>query len=344
MSTAEHTTQDAGDAPLALQRLINGFRVTQMIGVAAALGLADLVADGPKSSAELAERTGMHAPSLYRLLRALSSLGVFAEDEQQRFGLTPLAALLRSGVPGSLRDWAAFSIDPQLWRAWGELIHSVRTGETAFSHVFGMDVWSYRAQHPESGATFDAAMSSLSGGDIPAILAAYDFSAIQTLVDVGGGHGALITGILQAHPTMLGILFDQPHVLASAASVLAAAGVSDRCALADGDFFTEVPPGGDAYLLRRIIHDWDDARSVAILRNVREAMPEHGRLLLVEGVIQPPNHPDPIKIMDMNMLVMAGGLERTEGEYRALLAEAGLSLTKVYATRGPSSIIEAVPA
>lgn len=341
MSNAASTPPNTAASPsAALSRLINGFRVSQMIGVAAKLGLADLVADGPKSSAELAERTGMHAPSLYRLLRALSSVGVFVEGEQQRFGLTPLAEALRTRVPGSLRDVAILSIDPQVWLPWGQLSHSVQTGESAFHHVFGMDIWSYRAEHPEAGAAFNAAMTSISGRDIPVVLAAYDFSAIQTIVDVGGGHGALIAAILRAYPAMRGILFDLPHIVATAGPALEAAGVADRCELVGGDFTAAVPPGGDAYLLRYIIHDWDDARSIAILRKVREAMPAHARLLLVEGVVQGANQPDPTKITDINMLVMPGGLERTESEFRAILEQAGFSLARFYHTPGQSSIVE----
>ncbi len=227
-----------------------------------------------------------------------------------------------------------------MWQPWGELSHSVQTGETAVRHVFGMDIWEYREQHPDSNAIFNAAMTSLSGRDIPAILAAYDFTSIQTLVDVAGGHGKLIAGILQAHPAMRGMLFDMPHVLAGAASVLEAAGVTDRCQLVSGDFFESVPRGGDAYLLRRILHDWDDERSTAILESCHRAMPEHGKLLVLEGVVQPPNRSDPTKLTDLQMLVSAGGRERTETEWQTLLAGAGFALTKVYRASAETSIIE----
>ncbi len=227
-----------------------------------------------------------------------------------------------------------------MWQPWGEMLHSVETGETAFGHVFGMDIWQYREQHPESNAIFNDAMTSISGRDIPAILAAYDFTSIQILVDVAGGHGKLIAGILQAYPTMRGMLFDMPHVLAGAASALDAAGVTDRCQLVSGDFFESVPPGGDAYLLRRILHDWDDERSTAILESCHRAMPEHGKLLVLEGVVQPPNRPDPTKLTDLQMLVSAGGRERTETEWQTLLAGAGFALTKVYRASAETSIIE----
>ena len=242
-------------------------------------------------------------------------------------------------MPGSLRAWAIYSGEPQIWQAWGALAHNVHTGASAFHQLCGMDVWAYRAQHPVANASFNAAMTALSSHAIPAILGAYDFSSLHTLVDVGGGHGALIAAILQAHPTLHGILFDQPHVVAAAAPRLAAAGVADRCELDGGDFFAAVPRGGDAYLLRAILHDWDDEHSVAILRTCHQAMPEHGTLLLVEGVIQPANRPDPTKLSDINMLVMLGGRERTAAEWQTLLAQAGFALTQVYTTAGQASII-----
>ena len=344
MSDAEHMPGNTDETfSPALLHLINGFRISQLIAVAAKLGLADLLAAGPQSSAALAEHTGMHAPSLYRVLRALSSIGVFHEDEHGRFGLTPLADGLRSDVPSSLRAWAIFCGDPQVWQAWGALGYSVQTGETAFSHVFGMDVWTYRAQHPEANAIFNAAMAATSAREVPAIVAAYDFSRIHTLVDVGGGHGTLLAGILQVYPSMRGVLFDLPHVLAGAAPVLEAAGVAERCQRVGGSFFDSVPPGGDAYLLHRIIHDWDDEQSTAILQRCHAAMAAQARLLLVEGVIQPPNRPDPTKMLDIQMLVSAGGRERTESEWRTLLARAGFGLTQVYSTSGRSSILEGVP-
>lgn len=220
-----------------LMQMINGHWDSQMIGVAAKLGIADLVADGSKNSAELAKATGTHAPTLYRLLRALSSLGVFAEDDQGRFGLTPLAELLRTGVPDSLHDWAVFSADVEVWRSWEQLSYSVTTGEAAFEYVWGMPNWEYRAHKPEANAIFNAAMISASSRRIGPVMAAYDFSGIRTIVDVGGGHGAFIAAILGAYPTMHGILFDLPHVVAGAELMLKAAGVATRCETIDGSFW-----------------------------------------------------------------------------------------------------------
>ena len=332
------------EAAATLNQLIDGYRITQMIYVAARLGLADVLAAGPQSSGELAARTGTHAPALYRLLRALSSLGIFREEAPDRFALTALAEPLRSDVPNSVRGLAMFAGDPQSWLPWGDLIQTVITGDQAFLRIFGLDNWPYRAAHPEANAIFNGAMTSNSRRDIAAILAAYDFAPFTTVVDVGGGQGALLTGILQAYPALRGILFDQPHVVDQAAPVLDAAGVADRCTVVAGDFFEGLPPGGDAYLLRRIIHDWDDAESVAILRQCRRAMPAEGTLLLVEAVIQPPNRPDFAKLSDINMLVALGGRERTEEEFAALLAEAGFTMTQVLPTEWRSSIIEAVRA
>jgi hypothetical protein len=329
------------DAAAALVKMINGYQISQMIHVVAKLGIADLLAEEPQTSAQLAEHLGVHAGALYRILRALSSLGVFHEDPSGRFALTPLAEPLRTDVPDSVRALSIFNGGPQVWRTWGELTYSVTTGESAFRPVFGADNWTYRAHNPEANAIFNAAMTSNSRRDIAAILAAYDFSRFPTLVDVGGGQGALLAGILQAYPALHGVLFDQPHVLDQAVPVLAAAGVAERCALVPGDFFQQVPPGGDAYLLRRIIHDWDDEQSAAILRQCHAAMPDHARLLLIEQVIQPPNQPDPGKLADINMLVQLGGRERTAEEFAALLAGAGLTLTTIHPTPGPSSIVEA---
>ena len=325
-------------------QMLTGYWVSQALYVAAKLGLADLLAAGPQSSANLAAQTGTHAPSLYRLLRALGSFGIFREETPDRFALTALAEPLRTDVPNSVRGLAIFAGDPQSWLPWGDLAQTVTTGEQAFLRIFGLDNWPYRAAHPEANAIFNGAMTSNSRRDIAAILAAYDFAPFTAVVDVAGGQGALLAGILQAHPALRGILFDQPHVVDQAAPVLAAAGVAGRCAVVGGDFFQEVPPGGDAYLLRRIIHDWDDADSVAILRQCRRAMSAAGKLLLIEAVIGPANQPDVTTLSDINMMVAQGGRERTAAEFAALLAEAGFALTRVVPLAGRSSIIEAVPA
>jgi hypothetical protein len=345
--TPQSPSQAPGNPPpearQALFQMITGLRISQMIYVVAKLGIADLLKDGPQTANTLAEATGTHAPSLYRLLRALSSLGVFAEDKQGRFALTPLAELLQSGVAGSQRPAALYFGDSSQWRTWGELLYSVTTGQPAFRHLYGIDPWEYRAHDPELGAAFDDYMTANTTAQTAAVVAAYDFSEIGTLVDVGGGHGALISTILQASPRLHGILCDAPHVVAGAQPTLEAAGIINRCQIVPCDFFLSVPGGGDAYILKSIIHDWDDDQALAILKNCRSSIAKHGRLLLVENIIPLGNSPHPGKMVDLQMLVVLGGRERSEAEYNTLLSEAGFNLTKVVPTEGPLSIIEATP-
>jgi hypothetical protein len=337
MTADELSTRDT------LWRMTNGFQVSQAIHVVATLGIADLLKDGPKSADELAEATGTHASALYRILRALASVGVFAEQSDGRFGLTPLAEHLRTDVPGSLRSWAMLIGRPYYFTTWGHLLHSVRTGEPAFPHVYGMPAWEYRASHPEESALFDGAMTGLSLAEAEAVVRNYDFLGIGVLVDVGGGKGALLAAILAANPALRGILFDQPHVVADAKDLLERAGVADRCEVVDGDFFKAVPGGADAYLLKSIIHDWDDASAIEILRKCRAAMADSGRLLLVERGIRPANEPDPAKFIDLMILVMLGGRERTAEEYERLYIEAGFKLTNTIHAGSLLDIIEGVP-
>jgi hypothetical protein len=328
-----------------LLQMINGGWTAQMIHVAAKLGIADLLADGPKPSADLAQTTGTHAPSLYRMLRALASLGIFAEDSQGRFSLTPLAEPLRREAPDSVRGWTIYVGSPQSWRSWEELEYSVTTGLTAFPHVWGMQNWEYRANHPEANADFNQAMTSAAYWRIGPVIAAYDFSGINTLVDVGGGQGAFIARILSHYPAMRGILFDLPHVTAGAARMLQETGVGSRCEIVGGSFLESVPGGGDAYLLSRVIHDWNDEQAALILKNCRQAMGRTSKLLLVEAVIPPGNTPHPGKLTDINMLVSnSGGRERTEAEFGALLDAAGFRLTRIVPTPGDVSVIEGMPA
>ena len=328
----------------ALLRMINAFQASQAIHAAATLGIADLLEGGPKSADELAEATGAHAPALYRLLRALASVGVFAEQNDCNFGLTPLAEYLRTDAPGSLRAWAVQIGQTYFWRSWGHLLHGVRTGEPAFPELYGTSAWEYRAAHPEEAAVFNAAMTALSAGVVDAVVRSYDFSGIGVLVDVGGGHGALLAAILAANPALRGILFDQPHVVAGAGPLLERAGVADRCEIVGGSFFEAVPGGADAYLLKSVVHDWDDASAIEILRKCRAAMADAARrLLLVEFVVGPGNEPDPAKFMDLNMLVMLGGRERTADDFGRLYAEAGFRLTDVIPTGSPYHVIEGIP-
>ena len=325
-----------------LLQKVTGTWVAQAISVVAKLGTADVLADGPKGADQLAEAAHVHAPSLYRVLRTLASVGIFAEGNDGRFRLTPLAEPLRSDAPGSLRSFAIMLGEEWHWRPWGHLLHSVTTGQPAFEHAYGTEFFDYLAGQPEAAAIFDAAMTSRSNQDNDAVPAAYDFSGIRTVVDVGGGRGSFLASILRANPEMRGILFDQPHVLAGARQLVETAGLGGRCDLVAGDFFESVVDGGDAYILKKVIHDWDDDRAVQILERCREAMPADGRLLLVETVIPPGNDPSFGKLLDLHMLVWTGGKERTEAEYRVLLATAGFGLTRIVPTGSPVSVIEAI--
>jgi len=324
-----------------MARLISGYWISQAIYAAAKLGLADLLKNGPRTAEDLAHATQTHAPSLYRLLRALASVGVFAEDEERRFSLTPLAETLRSDIPGS--QWSmAVMMGEEHYRAYGELLSSVQTGETAFEKLYGMPIFDFLTKNQEQRIIFDAAMTGVHGRETGAMLDAYDFSAIRCLADVGGGSGAVITSILRRYPQMRGILFDLADVADRARDMIAAAGLAGRCQAVGGDFFQSIPAGADTYLMRHIIHDWDDEQSVDILRSVHGAMRADGRLLLVESVILPGNDPFFGKLLDLTMLVIPGGRERTEEEFRGLLGAAGFQLVRIIPTEAEVSIIEAV--
>jgi hypothetical protein len=335
----------AGEARRALLGLLSGYRISQAISVAARLGLADLVRDGARGSDDLAAATETHAPSLYRLLRVLAAVGVLEEGQGRRFTLGPLGVLLQTDAPGSLRALAVLCGQDPHWRVWGQLLHSVRTGERAFDHLYGQSLFAYLAAHPEDAAVFDQAMQSLTAEVAPAVAAAYDFSGIVTLVDVGGGRGHALVPILRANPGLRAILFDLPHVLPGAAALLAEAGVAERCRLVGGDAFEAVPDGADAYLLKHVIHDWDDARCHTILANCRRAMDPGGRLLLVERDLPQDNRLAlPALLSDLSMMLQPGGRERTVEEYRALLAGAGFVLTRAVPTPYGESVLEATPA
>jgi hypothetical protein len=312
--------------PLPLRDLVNGYRASQAIHVMVVLGIPELLAAGPRSSEELAEDSGAHAPTLYRLLRALTAVGVVEEHDGGRFSLTPYGEPLRN----ELRDWAAFVGSPPFWSAWGDLLHSVRTGENAFAHVHGTDVWSYRAARPELNELFDRAMAGMTRGVGRAVVEAYDFSRFGVVADIAGGRGALVSAILDANPSVRGILFDQPHVVAQA-------DVGDRCTVVGGSFFDEVPGGADAYVLKDIVHDWEDAEATQLLRVVHAAMKPAAVVLLVEKDLA---HAE-TKFSDVNMLVNPGGRERTEDEYAALFESAGLRLTDVTPTTTPYAVFQA---
>jgi hypothetical protein len=331
------------EATGSLMRLLVGQQVTQAIHVAAVLRLPDLLADGPRDAAGLAEAAGADADALYRLLRALAAFGVFEERNDRVFALTEVGELLRSDVPGSLHGWALLQGRPYLRQSWEALEHSVRTGENAFRHVHGTDVWSWRAERPEESALFDGAMRALTGAGNQALLDAYDFSRFGAIVDVGGGNGTLMASILRAHPGVSGIVFDQAHVVPGAAAVLRDEGVADRARIESGSFFESVPAGADAYLLKMIVHDWEDEDVVAILGTVRRAIPPHGALLVIERELGPPNAEPGPKLGDLNMLVMPGGRERTVEEYAALYAASGFELGQVARATNGWTVFEGKP-
>lgn len=318
-----------------LNRLISGYWYTQTIYVAAKLGVAELLKDGPRPVHELAEATGTNPRALHRLLRALASIGIFAEDKG-RFTLTPLAECL---LDPSQKAMATMRGEFQ-YRAWGELLYSVQTGESAFEKQHGKPIFDYFCENPETGNIFDQAMTGVHGRETEAMLEAYDFTGIGKLADIGGGNGSVITAILRKYPAMHGILYDLPAIVERARASIHAAGLEGRCQVVAGNFFEAVPTGADAYLMRHIIHDWDDDKSVTILRNCRQAMGNCGRLLVVEGVVPPGNEPSISKFFDLAMMVLPGGLERTEEEYRQLFEVAGFRLTRIVPTKTWVSVLE----
>jgi len=325
--------------------LIAGRWVTQMIYVAATLGIADLLKDGPRTVEELASAAGAQAGPLYRVLRALASLGIFDEVKNRRFKLTPLAATLRSDVPGSMRGLARMSGSKYQEESWQHLLDGVKTGETPFRKAHGVSYFEYLERHPEDLKVFSEAMTNVSMTENPAIAGAYKFSAMRTVVDVGGGNGSLLRAILEANPKLRGVHFDQPLVSARAREgvYLTASSVADRCEFEAGSFFEGVPKGGDAYVIKRVLHDWSDGEAVKILAICRDAMNATGRVLVIEGVIRPGNTPDREKLLDIQMFAI-GGRERTKQDFATLFKEAGLKLTRVIRTNCPLSIVEGLRA
>jgi hypothetical protein len=315
-----------------LLALVRGYRISQAIYVVTQLGIPDLLADGPLEIDELARATESHPASLRRVLLFLAGVGVLDKVGPQRFALTPMSALLRTGVPGSVRPSVLFSLAESHWRPWGHMLHTVRTGETAFDHAHGTGLFEYLASHPEVGAAFNAGMLGNSPDHARLVAATYDFSKINVVVDVGGGRGRLLATILERYPRLRGILFDQPHVIEDAREILEEVGVVDRCELVGGSFFDAVPAGGDAYVLRNIIHDWDDDQAVAILTSCRRSMTDDARLVLVERYLATDPHEAVLVLhADLEMLVNVGGRERTTDEYASLLARSGLRLTRTIA-------------
>lgn len=339
MHSAERPAQET------MLALLTSFWISRLLFVVAKLGVADVLVEGPMSVEAIAEKVGAHPAFLRRALRALASVDVFAEGASGRFRLTPLAQTLRSDQPDSLRAFALMIASDYNWKAWNILEQAVTRGVNAFEEANGAPFFKYLEQHPHEDQIFSASMAGLSAMENAAIAKAYRYGQLRRLVDVGGAHGHLLATILERHPELQGVLYDQPQVIAQALvdSYLNAPEVRARCEAVGGDFFVSVPAGGDAYIMKYILHDWDDERCVRILKNCRNVMVPDGRVLAVEYVIAPGNRADWAKLVDVNMMVTLGGRERTREEFHDLFARAGLRLKRVIPTESPLSILEAVP-
>lgn len=348
----QHETFPATQPPqpaaptVTMLNLLNGMWAARAIQTAAQLGIADLLVDGPRHVHALAEVTGTHAPSLYRLLRALASLAIFTETAPGTFAQTELSESLRSGHAGSVRAMALMMGGAWEWNTWRELDYSVRTGRPAFDHVYGMDLWHYyRDENPQAGKVFNEAMSDVSSVVCTVVPRFYDFSPFHTVVDVGGGGGALLIALLHAFPHLQGRVFDQPHVIALAREQIAAAHLTERCTALGGDFFDTVPSGADVYLLKAVLHDWDDENCIRILKTCRRALQPGGRLLVIDAVIGDEEGGGTFaKLLDVQMLIEQRGRERTAAEFQALLATAGFRLNRVIRLPTIQDLVEAVPA
>lgn len=329
---------------LALMQMAGAFRLSQVLYVTARLGLADLLKDGPKRSDELAAACGASPDALYRLLRALLSLGILAQDNQGRFTVTPSGAYLQTDHPASVLPYILFIARQDNWQVWGNFFYSVNTGETAFRHIFGMDVFEYASQNPEFGRIFNNGMAGMTISMSQDLLAAYDFSQFKRVVDVGGGNGSLLAALLKANPTLQGVSFDLSPVAAHASQLLAEAGLAGRSEVVGGDFFKAVPTGGEAYILKLILHDWDNDKATHILKSCYQAMDEKARLLVIDVCLPEQVEASEVhltKIMfDLQMLTLTGGQERTETEFRQLFEAAGFRLVRVIPLPTRWSIIE----
>jgi hypothetical protein len=316
--------------------------IARVVYMIAKLGIPDLLHNTTLKSEELAKKTGSHPRSLYRLLRAASNAGILSESQDHSFSLTSLGDVLRSDAPGSMRGFVIFEGEPFYLRTWEDLPYSIRTGKPSFEKVHGVSHFEYFRRNPEMEAIFDQCMTDWSHNDALAVTKAFDFSRCRTIVDIGGGHGILLTNILKVNPHVRGVLFEQHQVIEGAQSRLKREGLLPRCELVSDDFFTSVPSGADAYIMKSILHDWSDDQSLAILRTCRRAMGDKGRLLIIETIVPPPGEPHYAKYQEVEMLVLLGGQERTVEEYENLLAKAEFKLSRVVTTEALHSIIEAV--
>jgi len=326
---------------IVMNQMLFGFVVTKAIHVAANLGIADLLAaNGSMNCAALADKSGSDEESLYRLLRALSSIGIFSIDENGKFSLTPLAECLKEDSQDSVKAMA-LSVGNVFYKAYDELLFSVKTGNNGFKKALGIPVFEYLTNNAEEGKIFDRMMTDIHGGETEPMVNTYDFSVFNTIVDIGGGNGEVISGVLNKNAAVKGILFDLPEVIDRARNNISAAGLSNRCELATGDFFESVAPGGDAYIMRHILHDWSDTDAITILSHCRKAMNPGGKVLVVEAVIQEGNEPSPFKLLDLTMLLI-GGKERTKSQFENIFSKAGLKLNRIVPFQNDLSVVEGV--
>jgi hypothetical protein len=325
-----------------MMQMIAGFWVSRTVYTAATLGLADLVKEGPKSADELASVTGTDGRSMYRLLRALASVGVFAERADKEFESTPLSETLRSDAPDCLRYTAMSELGVSHFGPWGEFMHSLKTGRPSFDHVFGMPVFEWFGKNPDRAKIFNGSMTELTNLVEPAVLEAYDFSDCGTIVDVGGGHGGLIASILKKHANLKGVVYDSPQVVAGAPALFEERGVAERATAVGGDFFKSVPAAGDTYVMKHIIHDWYDDKCTTLLKHCHGVMKPGGKVLIVDQVLPEGNAPSIGKFTDLLMMVMPGGMERSEAEFKALLTGAGFKFSRVVPTKSTVSVVEAI--
>lgn len=342
-STSPRADERAPGPDQVLMQMLAGAWVTQAVATAARLGIPDALASGPKTPEDLAAKVGAHPGATGRLMRTLAGLGVFAPAGGGRYGLTALSERLREDTPGSLKHMFIAETDGVHWRSWERVLDAVVTGEPRPQAVFGAPAFDYYAQHPKEGEQFGRAMANVSGFASSAVLEAYDFGGIRTILDVGGGNGSMALAVLSRYPEMRGIVADLPYMEAQAKENIRAAGASDRCRFEPTDFFERVPGGADAHMLKFVLHDWNDGDSLRLLSSCRAAIAPEGRLLILEILVPEEIRPDFSHLMDLNMLVMTGGLERTAEEYGALLSRARFRLERVVPTASPFSLIEARP-
>ena len=328
------------DLAVSLLRLANGYQVSQAIAVAAALGLGDVIDAEPRAVDEIGAQVGADGGSLYRLLRALTTIGIFRENDEHHFTATPMSELLRSDHPRSMRSWPQFVRRGYHWAAWGDLLASVRTGETAMEHLYGTDVWQFRADKPEETTIFNAAMSALARNAAHVIVDAYDFDRFDRIVDVGGGTGNLLIEILSVYQHPSGVVFDLPHVVVEATAEIDRAGLADRCAVDGGSYLDGVPAGGDLYLIKSVLRDCSDDQAQIILRHVRQAVGDAGVVLVIESMIGAPNEGEPAAFSDLNMLVSTGGRMRARDDWSPILTDTGFDLVDVKPSASRFSLIE----